>query len=119
MKTTGPAVVLKLEDVAVLVASLIAYAHLGSGWILFALLFLLPDVFMMGYAWDARLGAILYNAGHTYLSPLALAVSGWALALPELYPPALIWTAHISLDRVIGYGLKYAEGFKSTHVARL
>jgi hypothetical protein len=29
---------------------------------------------------------------------------------------ALIWTAHIAMDRLLGFGLKYQDGFKPTHI---
>jgi hypothetical protein len=29
---------------------------------------------------------------------------------------ALIWSAHIGIDRALGYGLKYGDGFASTHL---
>ena len=32
---------------------------------------------------------------------------------------ALIWLAHIGVDRLLGYGLKYPTGFKDTHLQRV
>jgi hypothetical protein len=34
-------------------------------------------------------------------------------------PIALIWANHIGIDRMLGYGLKYAEGFRFTHLGRI
>jgi len=71
---------------------------------------------MLGYLGDPRLGAWCFNAGHSYVGPLALltfarfADSEINLAL------ALIWLAHISFDRLLGYGLKTTEGFGFTHL---
>ncbi|RKQ33951.1 DUF4260 family protein [Oceanobacillus halophilus] len=31
----------------------------------------------------------------------------------------LIWTAHIGMDRMIGFGLKYPTAFKDTHIQRI
>ena len=79
---------------------------------------------MAGYWLNARTGAIAYNAVHSYVGPLALA--GAALAGMQLVDLdhgwlayAFIWTAHIAFDRALGYGLKYPEGFKSTHLGLL
>jgi hypothetical protein len=119
MKISGPGLVLRIEDAAVFVCSLLAYAQMDLAWLMFAVLFLLPDVFMLGYVVNQRVGAVIYNVGHFYLSPLLLAAAGWFVAKPALYPLAIIWAAHISFDRMIGYGLKYAEGFKSTHLGRI
>jgi Domain of unknown function (DUF4260) len=32
---------------------------------------------------------------------------------------ALIWFAHIGMDRTVGYGLKYPTSFKDTHLQRV
>jgi hypothetical protein len=29
-----------------------------------------------------------------------------------------VWTAHIGVDRAVGYGLKYPSGFGDTHLSR-
>lgn len=114
----GVSALLRIEGAVVLVAAVVAYAGQGAGWVLFAALFLLPDVSMLGYLIGRRLGAALYNAGHTYLAPAALAALAWSQQLPELLGPALIWAAHIGFDRLMGYGLKYGTGFGDTHLGR-
>jgi hypothetical protein len=35
-----------------------------------------------------------------------------------IQPICIIWMSHISMDRVIGYGLKY-DSFKETHIQKL
>ena len=84
---------------------------------LFALLFLVPDVSMMGYLANVRAGAVIYNAIHTYVGPLLLA--GYSVGTAQHTPLllSLIWIAHIALDRMLGFGLKYPTGFKDTHLA--
>jgi len=32
---------------------------------------------------------------------------------------SLIWIAHIGIDRVLGYGLKYPTAFKDTHLQKV
>lgn len=109
-------VLLRLEGAAVLTASLASYHVIGGSWVLFAALFLLPDVSMLGYLLGPRAGAAFYNALHTYAAPAALALLGWSLGLPMLLALAIIWTAHIGFDRLMGYGLKYASAFGATHL---
>ena len=112
----SPKPLLHLEGAAVFIASLYAY-HLNHGsWLLFVLLFLTPDVSMIGYVFGARVGAITYNAIHTYVGPLVLA--GYSLGTGHQTPLLLasIWMAHIGLDRALGFGLKYASRFKDTHL---
>jgi hypothetical protein len=89
MKLSGPGFAVRLEDVAGLVGSVLLYSKLEAGWGYFALLFLVPDLFMAGYAVNKTVGAVVYNIGHTYSSPVFLAAVGYAMT-PSLYPIALI-----------------------------
>lgn len=107
---------LRAEGAAVLLASLAAYARLDGGWGLFALLFLAPDLTLLGYAFGARAGAAIYNAGHSYVLPALLAGAGLLFAMPAALAVALIWSAHIGFDRMLGYGLKRSAGFSATHL---
>jgi hypothetical protein len=43
----------------------------------------------------------------------------FATAEPLILSIAMIWLAHIGFDRALGYGLKYASGFSSTHLGRI
>lgn len=112
----NPRPLLHLEGAAVVAVSLLAYHWIAGSWLLFAILFLTPDLSMIGYLANPRLGATTYNAVHTYVAPLILAAFGYAANHPTIFSIALIWTAHIGLDRMLGYGLKYASRFKDTHL---
>jgi hypothetical protein len=106
---------LRIEGLAVLVASVVLYSRLDASWTRFAILFLAPDLSFAGYLGGPALGARIYNVFHTYALPIALGLVGIAVdssVLPEL---AFIWTAHIGLDRALGYGLKYPTDFHATH----
>jgi hypothetical protein len=109
--------ILRLEGLAALVAGIAAYAALGGSWWLFALLFLLPDLGMIGYLRGPKAGAFTYNLTHTHAGPMVLAALAWAAA-PSLLPVAAIWFAHIGFDRALGYGLKL-ETFGRTHLGRI
>ena len=111
------AILLRAEGAAAFAAALVAYQAMHGSWLVFALLFLVPDLSMLGYLAGRRIGAASYNLGHTYLSPAALALAALVLHAPWLFGPALIWAAHIGFDRLLGYGLKYSAGFKVTHLA--
>jgi hypothetical protein len=56
---------------------------------------------------------------HTYMPSLILSVLGFALALPLTLSIAMIWMAHIGIDRALGFGLKYDAGFGFTHLGRI
>ena len=119
MITGHPKLILRLEGLVLFVASLSAFLYLKqSAWI-FAGLFLVPDLSMAAYFAGPKPGAIIYNAFHTTIWPLLLAIYG--VLFGELFAQVLasVWLAHIGLDRAIGYGLKYATDFKDTHLGRI
>jgi hypothetical protein len=107
---------LRVEGALVFALAVWAYYTLGGNWWVFALLFLAPDLFMLGYLRGNEVGARVYNAGHTYLVPAALGLVGVVLGFSALLPIAIIWAAHIGFDRLLGYGLKDPSGFKVTHL---
>jgi Domain of unknown function (DUF4260) len=119
MRLTGPGILLRLEGLAVLSAACIMYGEEGYHWGKFLLLFLVPDLLMVGYLLGTRVGAIAYNSGHTYAAPFTLWLLAYFGHMPSLVPLALIWTAHIGFDRLLGYGLKYGSAFKDTHLGRV
>jgi hypothetical protein len=108
---------LRLEGLAVFLLAVLLYGRGEYSWWLFAALVLVPDASMVGYLAGARVGAVVYNAAHSYAGPLLLAagllLTGRALALP------LIWLAHIGADRLVGYGLKYPTSFADTHLGTI
>ncbi len=116
--TGGVRSLLRLEGLAVLAASVLVFSHLGGNWWVFAVLFLVPDISMLGYLKGPRVGAVAYNMGHSTLGPIALGAMGLTIA-PQVLPYAVIWIAHIGFDRALGYGLKYAGGFGVTHLGLL
>jgi hypothetical protein len=111
-----PRPLLHLEGAAVFALSMCAYQWSHGIWLQFALLFLVPDISMVGYIANARVGAIMYNAVHTYASPLALAGYSFAAGHQMALTLSFIWIAHIGFDRMLGYGLKYPTRFKDTHL---
>lgn len=114
-----PNALLRLEALALLIATLVAYAQLGGSWVMFLLLLFVPDLGMIGYAANPKLGAQVYNLIHLIVLPLLLLALAWASGWMLGAQIALIWAAHINLDRVLGYGLKYATAFKDTHLQKV
>jgi hypothetical protein len=110
---------LRAEGLAVLVAALALYFDSGYGWLLLVVLALAPDLSMAGYLAGPRVGAIAYDAAHTYVLPVALAVAGVLAGSDLAVQLALIWLAHVGADRLLGYGLKYPTHFKHTHLQRV
>ena len=110
---------LRLEGLTLFVGMTLLYAVWDGSWWVYAILFLAPDLSFLGYLAGPRPGAILYNAAHSYLAPMALMTTGFALSAPLVLSIAMIWLAHIGFDRALGYGLKYFAGFAFTHLGRI
>ncbi|MFC7228421.1 DUF4260 domain-containing protein [Salinirubellus salinus] len=116
---TGPATLLRLEGVAAFAAATAAYYLLGGPLWLYLLLALAPDLSMLGYVAGPRVGSAAYNAAHTYVAPLALGALALWVGTDLLVLAALVWAAHVGVDRAVGYGLKYPTGFGDTHLGRV
>lgn len=106
--------ILRFESALVLAALIVFYARLHVSWLLFAILILAPDVAMTGYLRGTRIGAWTYNAFHSYAAPVVCL--GLSLYDRNFLPIAIIWAAHIAMDRALGYGLKYGDSFEHTHL---
>ena len=106
----------RLEGLALLAVAAFAYARLGQGWGLFALLFLSPDLSFAGYLAGPRIGALAYNLAHSLIGPLSLAGAGLVADQSPAVALALIWLSHIGFDRALGYGLKSPLDFGVTHL---
>jgi len=108
----------RLENFVLVLLVLFFYDKLNGSWITFARLFLVFDISMIGYLLNNSLGRITYNLGHSYVFPSLLVLLSWNNDwLTALYI-ALIWLAHISLDRTLGYGLKLQD-FHHTHLGQI
>ncbi|MBV9612429.1 MAG: DUF4260 domain-containing protein [Acidobacteriaceae bacterium] len=110
---------LRLEGAVLFFCALFFYHSLGTGWLLLIALFLLPDIMMLGYLVNPKVGARSYNLAHTEVFAAVLAACSFALHRTTFLAVALIWLAHIGFDRALGYGLKYPTFFKDTHLQRV
>jgi hypothetical protein len=113
VKATLPPVLLRIEGASLLTLSILLYDLKGGSWLSFVLLFLVPDIFMLGYLAGNRVGAISYNLFHTYAAPGLLASFGLLAGSSLAVSLALVWFAHIAFDRMVGFGLKYPTGFRT------
>lgn len=113
-----PSTILRAEGAVVFALSYIVYAQLELSW-WYWLLILVPDVFMAGYFKSKTLGALTYNFGHSYVTPALLAGVAYLLSWELGFGLAVIWAAHIAMDRMLGYGLKTSEGFEHTHLGKI
>lgn len=109
--------ILQLEALLVFISLIAAYWFLHANWIVFVVLLLTPDLAMLPYLRSARIGAWCYNAFHTFAGPVILGAC--AIFIHVLAPLAVIWAAHIAMDRACGYGLKYEDSFGHTHLGMI
>jgi len=116
--TGTPRLILRVEDFCPLAGALWAFQVQHAGWASFAVLFFAPDLSMLGYLVNPKIGAAAYNAARTTVvcGPLAVYgdLSGFSVALAM----GLIGLTHVGFDRLLGYGLKYPLGFGYTHPSR-
>lgn len=117
--TGRPAWFLRLDGLVLLVGSLLLFSKSQQHWWWVPLLILAPDISMLGYLVSAKFGAAVYNLGHTYLLPMLAAFFGFYRHHGFIFAIGLIWLAHIGMDRAAGYGLKYDDAFKHTHLGAL
>ena len=117
--TGGVRMLLRLEGLTLFVGMTLLYAVWDGSWWVYAILFLAPDLSFAAYLAGPRAGAVVYNAVHSYMTPMILMVAGFAMASPLVLSIAMIWLAHIGIDRALGYGLKYSAGFGFTHLGRI
>lgn len=86
---------------------------------MFVLLILAPDLAMLGYLAGPAAGAVAYNAFHFLVWPAILFMVGLYADNTCALQIAAVWTAHIAMDRALGYGLKLPTGFSETHLGRI
>lgn len=101
---------------AVFAAATGLYFLLGLSWWVYLIFLFAPDLSAIGYLFGPRTGSVLYNLAHTIIWPLIIGLAGWWLGWSWSAPVALIRLAHIALDRMVGYGLKYPDAFRYTHL---
>lgn len=113
--TGKPLLWLRAEGLIELVAALLLFHTTHQSWWLVVLI-LVPDLTMVAYLGGPKIGAALYNAGHSQNAPILLALAALEWQHPLLLALALLWLAHVGLDRAFAYGLKYDTDFKYTHL---
>lgn len=107
---------LKLEEFAQFVLAIVLFNQLPFAWWWFPALLLVPDLGMLGYLINPRMGAYLYNLVHHKAFALAVGLLGVWLTNPVLEVSGVILFAHSAMDRLFGYGLKYTDSFNHTHL---
>lgn len=111
--------IMKLEELAMLLIGIWAFSFQELSWWWFIGLFFVPDIGMLGYLANNKIGAFFYNIFHHKALAIAIGLVGYYLKLQALEVAGIILFAHSSFDRLMGYGLKYKKGFKFTHLGEI
>lgn len=111
--------ILVLEECAMFLFSILIFSTLPFAWWWFLVLILAPDISAVGYLVNSRVGAVLYNFFHHKAVALLCIAIGYYLRNDTWILAGAILFGHSSIDRALGYGLKYFTGFKYTHLGEI
>jgi hypothetical protein len=111
--------VIKLEEFGLFLFGIYLFNQLDFAWWWFLVLILAPDLSMIGYFFGNKSGAFLYNLAHHRAIALAIYLAGIYCSNNIIQLTGIILFAHSSMDRMMGYGLKYETGFKFTHLGEI
>ena len=114
-----PRALLRLEGVVLFACGIALYVREDYSILALVILFLAPDLSFVGLAGGPRVGAVAYDAAHTYVGPILLASVSAIVEVDAGVMLGLIWLAHIGIDRALGYGLRYPDAFRETHLQRV
>jgi len=112
-------IILHMEGSIVFALCIYFYFSLGFSWITFLVFLFTPDISALAYLKNNKVGSTVYNLFHTYCLPMALLLYGVVANNDIVLMMSLIWIAHIGMDRMFGYGLKYPTKFQDTHLNRV
>ena len=110
---------IKLEEAAMFLLSIVLISRLPYAWYWWLVWILAPDLSMVAYLGGNRVGAIGYNIVHHKGVAIMLYLVGLFMSHPALEYAGMILFGHSSMDRGMGYGLKYFSGFQDTHLGRI
>jgi hypothetical protein len=108
--------IIALEEVAMFALSIYLFSRLSFAWWVYGALILTPDLSMIGYIINTRVGARLYNFFHHKAVAIIVYIAGLYLNNEIVQLIGLILFGHSSMDRMLGYGLKYPDSFQDTHL---
>lgn len=107
---------LKIENFAQFMLAIALFSQMEIEWWWYLALFFAPDIGMLGYLINSKIGAVSYNLFHHKGIAILLYLIGWQLKAPLVEFSGLLLFGHSAFDRIFGYGLKYSDDFKHTHL---
>lgn len=116
MKNSKMNTLLKFEEAAQFLLSIVLFNQLDYAWWIFPALLLLPDISMFAYLVNTKVGARIYNLFHHKTVALAVLILGFSMGNSGLLLAGTLLFGHSAMDRMFGYGLKFSDNFKNTHL---
>jgi len=111
--------IIKLEELGLFLFGIYLFNQLDYAWWWFLGLILAPDFSMIGYIFGNKPGAFLYNLAHHRGIAILVYLAGIYSSNSLIQLTGIILFAHSSMDRMLGYGLKYETGFTFTHLGQI
>lgn len=97
---------LKMENALLFLLTLYIYLKVFDlSLLLLIALFVVPDISMIGYVINPRIGAAIYNSVHNLIVPCIVLYLGLFFQSSIALYIGLILFLHIFMDRALGYGL--------------
>lgn len=115
----GMTALLKLEELGQFLFAILLFSQLDYAWWIFPACLLLPDLSMVGYIFNRKSGAWLYNLFHHKLVAICVLIIGFWMDDSAVTLAGIILFGHAAMDRIFGYGLKFQDHFNHTHLGRI
>ena len=110
---------IRIEEAAMFALSIYLFNLTNFEYWWFAVLILVPDIGMLGYIAGSKTGAFTYNLTHHKAIAIVVLCLGWYFSIDWAELCGIIMFGHSSMDRILGYGLKYPDSFHHTHLGWL
>jgi len=109
-----------LEELGLLAGSMILFSLTTHfEWWIYAILFFIPDISFAAYLINTKIGSAVYNIFHHKGMMIAMIVTGYYTELEWILAVGIVFLGHAAFDRIFGYGLKFSDDFKHTHLGRI
>jgi hypothetical protein len=110
-------ILIQIEELTMFLGCIYLFSRLNYKWWWFPVLLLIPDLGMIGYTIGSTVGAVIYNIIHFKGTAVAIGLCGLSKGNRKLMLIGIILLAHATMDRSIGTGLKYFDGFWHTSLS--
>jgi hypothetical protein len=109
-------ILIQIEELIMFLGCIYLFSRLNIKWWWFLILLLIPDLGMLGYLINPAVGAVTYNVFHFRGIAVIIGLYGLYKGNRTLMLIGIMLLAHACMDRAIGAGLKYSDGFWHTHL---